>query len=577
MNPKWPIHPWFLIPQILLVVIISVLLFHLSFLNKTYLGLKVAGIDVGGAKKEVIIQKLSQVKLPEFITLEHEGKTFNLYPEDFHLAYDINASAENALIYGRNKRLIPSLKHKLEAARGKVDLPLTYTTEEDKLDELISLLSGQVSVPPVEPKVSLETGVVLVDPGKKGFVVDEEKLKSGILQTLSTASANPITIPITELNPELSEDEVQVLKTKAERILGRSLQITFEYQTFTYRDFELVTLLTPAGINEEKLNIVVEELAAGVERPAQNARFVFENGKVKEFTPALKGIKINKETVKTNLTKNLESLMTSDKKSSSFKLSVSSSEPEIANSEVNNLGIKELIGRGTSNFKGSIPGRIHNLSLAASKINGVLIKPGETFSFNNTLGEVSNNTGYQQAYIISGGRTILGDGGGVCQTSTTFFRAALNTGLPIVERHDHAYRVSYYEQDSKPGLDATIFIPNIDLKVQNNTPAHILIQTKVDKVNMAMVIELYGTSDGRVTETSNFRLWDVRPAPAPLYQDDPTLPVGKTKQVDFASPSGKAAFDYKVTRSGETLENKTFYSNYKAWQAVYLRGTAPTQ
>ena len=575
MTKKWPINPLFLLPQVLLLGLILPLAFHLWFLDKVYLGVKVAGLDVGGSKNAQLAEKLSSVKKPETLTLKFEDKSFNLHTADFHLEYDLDASAKNTFSYGRNKRLIPSLKHKLEALRGNVNLPLIFTFEEDKLDELLSLLSGQISVPPIEPSVSIDKGTVVIDPGQKGFTVDETKLKEQILSNIARASDSPISVPVVNENPELSAAEVEELRKRAEALLGKTLQVSFEYQTFTYKDSKLVTLLAPSGLKEDALNNLVEELSAAVERPAQNARFVFEAGRVKEFTPALKGIRLNKDIVKTDLSNNVDSLISQDKKSASFKLSVSSSEPEITNSEVNNLGIKELIGRGTSTFKGSIPGRVHNLSLAASRINGVLIKPGETFSFNNTIGEISNNTGYQQAYIISGGRTILGDGGGVCQTSTTFFRAALNTGLPITERHDHAYRVSYYEQDSKPGLDATIFVPNIDLKVKNNTPAHILIQTKVDKANMTMVIELYGTSDGRTVEVSNFRLWDVRPAPAPLYQDDPTLPLGKTKQVDFASPSGKAAFDYKVTRNGETLESKTFYSNYKAWQAVYLRGTAP--
>lgn len=577
MNSKWPIHPWFLIPQLLLIGIISVLIFHLSFLDKTYLGLKVAGVNIGGSKKEAVIQKLSFVKLPEIIALEYEGKTFNLYPEDFDLAYDINTSAENALVYGRNKRLIPSIKHKLEAARGKVDLPLIYTLEEDKLTELISLLSGQVSIPPVEPKISLEKGTVLVDPGKKGFIVDEEKLKKQILNSLANASPSQIQVPVTNQNPELTAAQVEEVKKKAEALLGKQLQATFEYQTFTYRDSDLVALLNPTGMNEEKLSSLVEDLAARVERPAQNARFVFDGGRVKEFTPALKGIKLNKDAVKNDIAKNIGLLETSDKKVASFKLSVSSSDPQIANEEVNNLGIKELIGRGTSLFHGSIAGRIHNVALATSRINGLLIKPGEAFSFNGALGDVSAETGYQQAYVIKQGRTVLGDGGGVCQVSTTFFRAALNAGLPIVERKAHAYRVHYYEEDVKPGIDATVFAPSVDLKVKNNTPATILIQAKADTKNMSLVFEFYGTSDGRVAQISNHKIWDVTPAPAPLYQDDPTLPAGKLKQVDWSAPGTKASFDYKVTRNGEVLEQKTFYSNFRPWQAVYLRGTAPAQ
>ena len=100
----------------------------------------------------------------------------------------------------------------------------------------------------------------------------------------------------------------------------------------------------------------------------------------------------------------------------------------------------------------------------------MLIPPGGTISYNEIVGDISAATGYQPAYIIKDGRTILGDGGGVCQVSTTLFRAGLSAGLPILERHPHAYRVHYYEEGGyKPGLDATVFAPGVDLKMKNDT------------------------------------------------------------------------------------------------------------
>jgi len=276
--------------------------------------------------------------------------------------------------------------------------------------------------------------------------------------------------------------------------------------------------------------------------------------------------------LKNRLEAAIENLIVTDEKTTTIEIPVSQTKPQIATGDVNNLGIKELIGRGTSRFAGSIPSRIHNVELASSRINGLLIKPGETFSFNSSLGEVSGSTSFQQAYVIQSGRTVLGDGGGVCQVSTTIFRAALNAGLPIIERKAHSYRVGYYEQDSKPGIDATVYNPTADLKIKNDTPGHILIQTIFNRKNLTLVFELYGTSDGRVATISTPRVWDLVPAPPDLYQEDPTLAPEVKKQVDWAAAGAKAAFDYKVERFGETLQQRTFYSNYRPWQAVYLVG-----
>ena len=258
-----------------------------------------------------------------------------------------------------------------------------------------------------------------------------------------------------------------------------------------------------------------------------------------------------------------------------LSLVVDTLKPTIKTEETNILGIEERIGRGYSEFAHSIAGRIHNVVLTAAKINGILVKPGETFSFNNAIGDISEATGFQPAYIIKDGRTVLGDGGGVCQVSTTLFRAVLAAGLPVLMRQAHAYRVAYYEQAGyKAGLDATVFAPSVDFVFKNDTPGYILIQTTTNRRNLTLTIDIYGTNDGRKAEILNHVVGGITPPPPDLYQDDPTLPTGTVKQVDFAAWGAKTSFQYKVTKNGDTLQNQTFYSNFRPWQAVFLRGTA---
>ena len=155
-----------------------------------------------------------------------------------------------------------------------------------------------------------------------------------------------------------------------------------------------------------------------------------------------------------------------------------------------------------------------------------------------------------------------------------FRSAAFNAGLPIVVRHAHAYRVSYYENDSQPGFDATVFAPSVDLKIKNDTGNYILIQTEVDKNNRLLFFKLYGKKDGRCPEISNLLLWDVSSPPPAVYQDDPTLKRGVVKQIDFPAWGGKASFNYKVYKEEKPVIDTKFYSSYKPWQAVYLVVTA---
>lgn len=326
--------------------------------------------------------------------------------------------------------------------------------------------------------------------------------------------------------------------------------------------------------NQNKLSENLKVISEKIEKKPVDAVFKFENNRVTTFKPSSPGQTINFDSLNNKIISKSLSIMSSQKPGIIIiTIPIKIIEPAITTDKANNLGIKELIGEGHSLFYRSIPGRIYNISLAANRVNGVLVKPGETFSFNKALGDVSAFTGYKQAYIIQNGKTVLGDGGGVCQVSTTFFRALLNAGLPIVERNQHSYRVGYYEQDSPPGLDATIFTPTVDLKFKNDTGYHILIQSQVDLSNYSLAFYLYGTKDNRQVNISKPVISNVRPAPPDIYQDDPTLPKGEIKQTDFAAPGANVYFTRTVTKNGKTIISDKIFSNYQPWQAVYLRGT----
>jgi vancomycin resistance protein YoaR len=326
--------------------------------------------------------------------------------------------------------------------------------------------------------------------------------------------------------------------------------------------------------NTEVIDQIIDDFATNYNIPAQDALFTFKDNKVTAFKPSSPGKNIDITKAKKSFAYAALSVPNQFNPVIVINIPLDIVEPNITTDKANVFGIKELIGTGYSEFSGSIAGRIHNVTLAASRFNGVLIPPGETMSFNKTLGDVSAATGYQPAYIIKEGRTILGDGGGVCQVSSTFFRAALNAGLPIKERWAHAYRVHYYEEGgSEPGMDATVFDPSNDLKITNDTPGYILVQTKTDLDKLSLTFELFGQKDGRVSEVFNHQLWGITPPPPDRFDEDPTLNKGIVRQVDFAAWGAKASFQYKVTRGSEILIDTTFYSNYKPWQAIFLRGT----
>ena len=356
--------------------------------------------------------------------------------------------------------------------------------------------------------------------------------------------------------------------------IGRSPDTLSNISLILQAYLDSVRLPAAYQYSESKLDALLSPLRQEIDIKPTDALFTFKNNRVVAFRLSTDGKTVDIPKLKKDILSKMDEVALSNSPQAiKIKVPVTTLKPSVTTDEANHLGIKELIGEGTSLFYHSIENRVYNLTLAASRLNGVLIPPGQVFSFTKTLGDVSSFTGYKQAYVIENGKTVLGDGGGVCQVSTTLFRAALNAGLPIIERNPHAYRVGYYEEDSPPGIDAAIYSPTVDLKFKNDTKNYILIQSYADLNESSLTFDLYGTKDNREVSVTKPIITSESPAPPPLYQDDPTLPKGQVKQVDFAAAGAKVYFTRTVKKDGKVILSDTFNSNYRPWQAIFLRGT----
>lgn len=557
-----------------LILTWSLLIYQLVFWNRIFPRVSVANLPLAFKIPAQASSALKALPQPKVILFTTDNKTIELAASEIDLIYDYDRTAFEAFVVGRSGSLLSTTITQLSTLIYGKNVPIQTNYNPEKLNGFLNDIAENLYIPTIEPQVLIQDGSVFVETGKSGQEVNMELFLARTKEAIASGT-NKVYIPIATRTNKLSSEQVQELSKRAQAFLGKKITFSLEDSSIVFTDQEIARLLTPNNAyEEEKLQDIINTVSQKFAQPVQEATFKFENNRVQEFKPAKNGREVDKNKLKDQIIETLMTIESQPLKEYTINPPVIHTEPTATTEGVNNLGIKELIGKGSSKFKGSIASRMHNIGLASSRLNGILIPPGQTFSFNEALGDVSTFTGYQQAYIIKEGKTILGDGGGVCQVSTTFFRAALNAGLPILERQPHSYRVTYYEQDSGPGLDATVFQPSPDLKIKNDTPAHILIQTSFDQKNATLIFELYGTSDGRIVEVSKPKTWDVTPPPPDLYQDDPTLPVGVVKQIERRTNGSKVSFDYKVTRNEEVLQNRTFYSVYRPWQAVYLRGIA---
>lgn len=550
-------------------------LFVVNFYLKIYPNVYVNKINVGQLTEKQAIEKLNgKITLPSQINLYIEGKQTPIPFESSQInaSLKVEEAIRDAYKVGRTGSFIPDLISIGKSLVTNTDIEVDISFDQQELQNTVSLLNNQIDNPPVYPSFQINKGDISVNAGSDGQVINEEKATESLLLALKD-NQDKVTIKTEEIKVALGEEEKQKALEKAKQIYPLSLTLWVDDYSDKLAKQRLLTLFNPRdGLNEDAIQGLSKDTASLVNRDAQKPIFKFENERVTEFSPSKDGLTVNENKLDNDIKGALLSLSL-NKESQEIEIPVTRDHPSEQIGDINNLGIKELLGRGTSKFSGSISSRVHNVALASSRINGVLVAPGDIFSFAKAVGDVSKYTGYKEAYIIQNGRTILGDGGGVCQVSTTLFRAVMNAGLPIIERHSHAYRVGYYEQDAPAGYDATVYVPSVDFKFRNDTQNYILVQTKVDTKNLTAEFSIYGTSDGRKSKVTKPVLTNQIPPPDDLYVDDPTLPAGKIQQVEHKAWGGTSTFYYTVEKDGKEIFNKKFVSVYQPWQAVFMRGT----
>lgn len=594
-------------------LVLAVVTYNFYYLNRVSPGVYFANKSMMGMTKQDAYMFVSK-NIDDYnaspISFVISGQNVDLRLSAAGVDFDKWQTVEKIVSFGKSGNFIENFATKLILPFRHVDVSPVYLVDYGLFDRAINLGFSRYEQMSHDATINILSSQPAIVPEVNGRVVDESSLIADLKQNINQLSGKPIEVNLIGSEPFIKSAQAQKALEKVKSLNDRNISLVFGYDKWTLAGENLFGILQfqPQGynsgnlisvnlgseidiqtisttsfappelevsLNEDKLDRFIADIAQNVNKPTVNATLKFDGGKIAQFLPAQDGQRLDVVKAKEFLLSKVSIDNMEANQNIHIELPVSVTKAQIDNPEVNSLGIKELIGRGISYFAGSIPNRIFNVGLGASLISGTLVGPGETFSFDKLVGPVSAAQGFKRAYVISSGRTVLDDGGGICQVSTTVFRAALNAGFPIIERTSHAYRVSYYEQHGfGPGLDATIWSPSVDLKFKNDTDHHILVQAIVDNVNLKMEVDIYGTSDGRKVEVGNPVVTGQSPPPPPLYQDDPTLPKGTVKQVDFAAWGAKSVFTQKVYKDGQLIIDKAFYSNFKPWQAVYLVGTS---
>jgi len=557
---------------------------RLIFAGRALPGVNAAGLDLGGMKRAEIEQVLgAALGYPQLgaLLLGDQGQHWTAHPAELGVAVDVAGMADRALAVGRSGNLLQSLAQQLTAWNQGYPVPAVVVFDQAAGAAYLQRLAAQIDRPQIEASLGVDGLQIEMRPGQIGRRLDIQANLQALTPFVASMHDTSLELMVEETPPLVLDASEQAALARS--IVEQPLTLQAEGAGPWVLDpqmlagmlrFNLVQNSQGAqyqvGLDPAQLAAFLEPLAPELERRPQNARFIFNDdthqldlqqeavvGRTLDIPASLQAIESGLQQGRHQL-----------------DLVFQLEQPTVpSTATAAELGISQAVSVVSTYFGGSSPERVNNIRTASSAFHGLLVAPGETLAMGDVLGDISLDKGYSEALIIFGDRTIKGVGGGVCQVSTTLFRAAFMGGFEIVERYPHAYRVGYYEQgpgSPGPGLDATVFVPLVDFKFTNDTPNWLLMETYI--YGTQLLWKFYSTSDGRQVQVSGPRISNEVDAPEPLYKENSDLEEGEIEQVDYQADGMDVVVTRTVTRDGQILHEDVVKTHYLPWRAIFEYG-----
>ena len=526
------------------------------------------------------------VDIPRFILLGPDGQRWIFSAADLGIGADMEATLSRAYQAGHGTQgLLATLRERWEAMQQPTMVAPVLVWDRNRALAHLHALAETIDESAQDAQVYLRGAEVRWEPAAMGRRVDISATLALLEPQLRLPGVTELSLVVETLHPQVTDAQAAQALEVARRILAQPAQLLVpsplegDPGPWTLSPDALAAMLqigvaqgqVVVTLDPEALRLYLEPLALALHRDAVNAQYRFDPAarQLLVRSPSSPGRALDVEATIARINEFLPAGQYL------VPLVLESVPPRYSETTTaEELGIVELIAVGESYFAGSSSARDHNIRLGSTKFDGILVPPGETFSFNHFLGEVTQAEGYDESFVIVGNRTVPGVGGGICQVATTAFRAAYFAGYPIIERWPHAYRVGYYELGGYgPGFDATIYSPLVDFRFVNDTPYHLLIQTEVDSARARSRFLFYSTSMGRKVEQIGPNWGDPVPPGPPIYEYDASLAAGAYVRIE--SPhDGLTAVLERVVRDAEdkVLFKDRFVSRFIPWAARYRFG-----
>lgn len=534
-------------------ILASIFLFVVSFglanSQKIVRGVKIDGVAVGGMKLPEAEEKLkakseelSKQKIAININSEKHETTFGNIGSEI----DIERMLVRAFNVGRDSNFIVNFFDQIGILLKGASMDITLKFDGEKFGNYLKeFKSYEKDYGDAFVYFDEESANFFWKLAYDGKAIDRKKLAEDLEKYAQNKIGGEISISFSMTHPKISNEMARDGAEAAKEIFADYDGLKLLYNgnsSFWPVDKKTIGSWIKSELDEEAKKIIIEfnyyaiadyltAISQNINEEPVDAVLTYKDNKVQAFKLSRDGKRVDVE----NSAKKILDALTQKNKEITLEMEIA--KPKISIDSIENLGITSLLATGISDFVGSPKNRVHNIKIGAAKFNGVLLKSQEEFSFSNILGEVGPNEGYLPELVIKKNKTVPEYGGGICQVSTTAFRAAILAGLEIKERYPHSFPVKYYNPQ---GFDAAVYPPSPDLKFVNDTPNNLLMQTKI--VGTKLYFEFYGTDDGRKVVLTGPEEYDKKP--------DGSLKTKLTREI----------FD----RDGNSIRKTIFRSNYKS-------------
>ena len=585
----WGAILFFTITSVLSAAIIFVVLgYQVLYFDRTYPGVMIAGARVNGMRHGELVA-IATDRATDYlnhpVTVQVGNDTWTFTAQELGLRIDTKATADQAYEIGRQGNLFVDTFTQLSLLFSSRNIKPVILFNSSITDQSLQMLSETIDFPPTDAHLIINSAadveLISAQYGRRLHV-------GATLPLIEAAILNnkePVAAVTQQIMPTITDEQAVEAYGQVKHLLSQPLVFGFsantdgvEWKLTPDTIVNLVDIVEKSNakgkpelaveFDKEALRPYVELLAQNINQDAIDAQLEFdeEAGELIILQHSQDGHTLDTQAASERVAAAVAS------GSHYVELPVLVTPASIPSNDLENLGIKALVSEATSYFSGSSEGRMHNIALSASKFDGVIVPPGEIFSFNEHLGEVTKENGYDESLIIFGDRTTVGIGGGVCQVSTTVFRTALLGGFELVERWAHGYRVGWYETNSTVGLDATIYTPDVDFKFLNDTDHFLLIHTNTDLEAGTVTFKFYGTPTEREVIVGVPKITNMVKHGLPVYEMDLKLPDGVVKQVDWAKDGMDVSVTRLVKKGDQVIHEDEIVSRYQPWRAVYKVG-----